>query len=86
MRDAFPLPPNRDGLARTGLACHCCGKLIVLCVEGLFANPCPGGTRRFCTPACRQAAYRRRQADAPEDTPAQHRGGRSRNLTPRNTN
>jgi hypothetical protein len=54
--------------------------------RGLFANPSPGGTRRFRTPACHQAAYRRRRADAPEDTPTQHRGGRSPNLTPRNTN
>jgi len=41
---------------------------------------------RFCTPACRQAAYRRRRAAAPEDTPAQHQGGRSRKLLPHNAN
>jgi len=82
MRDAYPLPPNQDGLARTGLACQCCGTLIVLSVEGLFVWPSRGSNRRFCTPACRQAAYRRRQADAPEDTPAQHHGGRGRHLSP----
>ena len=27
MRDASPLPPNNDGLSRTGLRCQCCGRL-----------------------------------------------------------
>jgi len=33
-------------------------------------------------PACRQAAYRRRRANAPEDTPAQRQGARGRKLNP----
>jgi len=84
MRDAFPLPPAEHGFARTVLRCQCCGRLIVLGVEGLFNTPSRGSTRRFCTPACHQAAYRRRRAAAPEDTPAQHRGGRTRSLAPPN--
>jgi len=82
MRDAFPLPPNEGGLGRTGLHCQSCGRVIVLSVEDLFQTPARGSTRRFCEPACRQAAYRRRQADVPENTPAQRQGGRRRNLNP----
>ncbi len=82
MRDAFPLPPNQDGLARTGLTCQCCGRVIVTSVEGLFQTPARGSNQRFCDQACRQAAYRRRQANTAEDTPAQRQGGRGRNLNP----
>ncbi len=82
MRDVFPLPPNRDGLERTGLQCQCCGRVIVLSVEGLFARIPRGSTQRFCTPACRQAAYRRRLAGVQENTPAQRQGGRGRQLNP----
>ena len=70
MRDAFPLPPNQDGLARTGITCQCCGRVIVVSVEGLFHTSERGSAQRFCDQACRQAAYRRRQADMPENTPA----------------
>lgn len=82
MRNAFPLLPNQDGLARTGLTCQCCGRVIVISVEGLFQTPTHGSAQRFCDPACRQAAYRRRQADVPENTPAQRQGGRGRTLNP----
>ncbi len=70
MRNTFPLPPNQDGSNRTGIHCQCCGRLIVLSVQGLFQTPARGSTQRFCDPACRQAAYRRRRANAPENTPA----------------
>jgi len=79
MRDAFPLLPNQDGLARTGLTCQCCGRVIS--VEGLFQTP-THGSPTLRDPACRQAAYRRRQADVPENTPAQRQGGRGRTLNP----
>ncbi len=82
MRDAIPLPASRDGLQRTGLRCQCCGRVIVLSVEGLFTTATRGSTQRFCGPACRQAAYRRRRAQTPENTPAQHQGGRRRRLNP----
>jgi len=81
MRDASPLPPNRDGLDRSGLHCQCCGREIVLSVEGLFTTTARGSAQRFCTPAWRQAAYRRRRAQAAEDAPLQQRGGRGRRLT-----
>ena len=38
--------------------------------------------QRFCDPACRQVAYRRRRANAPENTPVQRQGGRGRKLNP----
>jgi len=82
MRDAIALQPSRDGLQRTGLQCQCCGRVVVLAVAGLFTNNPRGSSRRFCSPACRQAAYRRRRALAAEDTPAQHHGGRARKLNP----
>ncbi len=74
MRDASD-EPTRE-LSR----CQCCGTQTVIAVEGVFRNPKPGSPRRFCSPACRQAAYRRRQAGAPETAPAQLSGGRSRRL------
>ncbi len=79
MRDA--LPPNFYGDQRLGLTCQCCGRDIVTDVVGVFHNPEVGSPQRFCSPACRQAAYRRRRARVAEDTPTQRRGGRGRSLT-----
>lgn len=79
MRDA--LTPSPDGYARWGFTCQACGTGSVTTVDGLFTNPERGSQQRFCSPACRQAAYRRRQAAAPENTPRQHTGGRTRRLT-----
>jgi MYM-type Zinc finger with FCS sequence motif len=79
MRDA--LPPSPDGLARSGFTCHACGQVVVTTIEGLYHNPPVGSTQRFCSPACRQAAWRRRRAGAAEHTPRQHTGGRGRKLT-----
>ncbi len=76
MRDASTRP------ARHGFTCPVCGRFIVTGVEGIWTTPTVGSPRRFCTPACRQAAYRRRRASAPEDTPRQPTGGRDRHLTP----
>jgi hypothetical protein len=78
MRDA--LPPNPTGLARWGFTCQACGTLIVTAVDGLFTTASRGSRQRFCNPACRQAAYRRRRAEAAENAPRQHTGGRSRRL------
>jgi len=76
MRDAS------DRSAREACRCQCCGRDIVTSVEGLFSNPQPGSARRFCDPACRQAAYRRRRAGVAETTAAQRKGGRNRTLRP----
>lgn len=83
MRDA--LPPTPDGRARYGFTCPVCNRDIATSVDGLFHNPDRGSRQRFCSPGCRQAAYRRRRAGAPANTPLQHRGGRNRSLTT-NTN
>lgn len=76
MRDASPGPTRR------GFTCACCGAFTVTAVDGVFANPRTGSPTRFCSPACRTAAWRRRQAGAAEDTPRQHHGGRGRHLNP----
>src|SRR3954468_4815493 len=79
MRDA--LPPTPAEPARTGFVCPVCNRQIITGVAGLFHHPAHGSRQRFCSPACRQAAYRRRQANADETSPLQHHGGRGRSLT-----
>ncbi len=74
MRDASERP------ARELHRCECCGTETVTAIEGLFRNPKPGSPRRFCSPACRQAAYRRRRTGVAESTKLQRSGGRGRNL------
>ena len=74
MRNASPGP------RRHTITCQCCGRTIVTAVEELFVNPAVGSPQRFCGAACRQAAWRRRRAGTPENTPLQRRGGRSRSL------
>src|SRR3954453_18423303 len=66
MRDA----PDRP--ARDVSRCECCGRNTVIAVEGLFRYPQPGSPRRFCSPACRQAAYRRRRPPPPPPPPPPH--------------
>jgi len=74
MRDASDRPD------RTGFVCQVCGRFTTTAVEGVYSNPAVGSPRRFCTPGCRQAAYRRRRAGTAEATPLQHHGGRRRRL------
>ena len=74
MRDASDHP------ARDIFRCECRGRDSVTAVEGPFTNPKPGSPRRFCSPACRQAAYRRRRAGVAESTTLQRSGGRDRSL------
>ena len=80
MRNAS-LPPRRDGFT-----CNACGRFVTTEIDGLYRNPAVGSPRRFCDPACRQAAHRRRRAGAAEDTPRQITGGRNRRLGPSPTN
>ena len=73
----------RDASGRPGrevVVCECCGTTVVTAMEGLFRNPAVGSARRFCSPACRSAAHRRRRAGAAEDAPRQLSGGRGRAL------
>jgi len=83
MRNASRRPAEQlldEEPRRTSLVCACCGRTIVTAIEGLFSNPPAGSERRFCDPACRQAAWRRRKAGVPEATALQKKGGRSRGL------
>ena len=75
MRDASEEP------GREGFTCPVCGRFITTVLVGYWANQKAGSPRRFCGPACRQAAYRRRRAGVAEDTPRQVTGGRDRRLT-----
>jgi hypothetical protein len=79
MRNA--LPPNAAGYPRYGFTCQSCGRIVVTDIEGVIRNPQRGSTQRFCTPACRQAAFRRRRAGAAENQPRQHAGGGTRRLS-----
>lgn len=74
MRDASGRPTRKVS------RCECCGADTVIAVDGLFSNPEPGSPRRFCSPTCRQAAYRRRKAGVAETTTPQRTGGRDRSL------
>jgi hypothetical protein len=74
MRDTFDRPD------RCEFFCEPCNRMIATRIDGLFTNPRRGSIQRFCSPSCRQAAYRRRQAGVPENTPAQRNGGRNRQL------
>ena len=69
------------GPERETFVCEACGQTVVTAVTGVFHNPKVGSPTRFCSPACRQAAYRRRRAGVAENTPLQPRGGRRRSLT-----
>ncbi len=93
MRDASTPPtPAEPGLigdpspnpSREGFTCASCRRVVVTAVTGVFANPNVGSPARFCSPACRTAAWRRRRRGVPEDTPRQHHGGPNRSLTATN--
>jgi len=60
--------------ARDGFTCPAYGQFIVTAVEGIWTTPTVGSPRRFCTPACRQAAYRWRRAGPPEGGCPESRG------------
>jgi hypothetical protein len=93
MRNASlqPKPDRKNGMrnassepVRSELTCAHCGREIITAIEGLFYNPPVGSPRRFCEPACRQAAWRRRRAGVDEAAPPQRTGGRSRSLRQQN--
>ena len=66
--------------ARVGFVCPPCGRFVPTSVEGVVLRDGRGSPPRFCSPSCRQAAYRRRQAGVAEDMPLQLGGGRDRSL------
>lgn len=66
--------------ARVGFVCPPCGRFVPTLVDGVVLRDGRGSPPRFCSPGCRQAAYRRRQAGVAEDMPLQPGGGRDRSL------
>jgi hypothetical protein len=67
--------------ARVGFVCPPCGRFVPTSVQGVVLRDGRGSPSRFCSPSCRQAAYRRRQAGVSEDVALQLGGGRDRSLT-----
>jgi hypothetical protein len=64
-----------------GFVCPPCGRFVRTDLDGVILRPRTGSKPRFCSPGCRQAAYRRRRAGVGEDAPLQHRGGAKRSLS-----
>jgi hypothetical protein len=64
----------------TGFVCPPCGRFIRTDLDGVLFRARTGSAPRFCSPGCRQAAYRRRRAGAEESVRLQHRGDRRRRL------
>ena len=81
-------PPGREECVtlrvrprRTEFACARCQRTVTTAIEGLFYNPRVGSPQCFCSPSCRQAAWRCRRAAAPKATALRWRGERSRRLS-----
>jgi hypothetical protein len=74
MRNASPEPPRNQSV------CAPCGTPILTAIEGHFYNPPVGSPRRFCSAACRQAAWRRQRAGIEKTAALQLRAGRTRRL------
>ncbi len=71
---------ERPELNRVGFVCPPCGRFVPTEVDGVVLRAGRGSPPRFCSPGCRQAAYRRRQAGVAEDVGLQLAGGRNRSL------
>ena len=80
-RDASASPlARRAPVTPVGFVCPPCGRFIPTEVGGMVLRSRTGSPPRFCSPGCRQAAYRRRRAGVAEDVALQLRGGRDRSL------
>src|SRR5579875_1182692 len=75
-----PVRGRRASPRPLGFVCPPCGRFVATVVEGVVSRAERGSPPRFCSPACRQAAYRRRRAGVAEDVPLQPTGGRDRSL------
>lgn len=71
---------KRRSVRRVGYICPPCGRFIATEVEGMALRAQRGSPPRFCSPGCRQAAYRRRRAGVSEEVRLQIGGGRDRSL------
>lgn len=84
-RDASATTPRARtrAIKRAGFICPPCGRFVPTEVDGVVLRIGRGSPPRFCSPGCRQAAYRRRRAGVAEDVALQLRGGRDRSLAGR---
>ena len=69
--------------SRVGFVCPPCGRFIPTEIDGVAWRTRSGSPSRFCSPGCRQAAYRRRRAGVGEGVALQPTGGRRRSLAGR---
>ena len=85
LRDAFRGGPQSGSPepAPVGFICPPCGRFIRTDLDGVVWRARTGSPPRFCSPGCRQAAYRRRRAGVAEGVGLQHGGGRNRSLEQR---
>jgi hypothetical protein len=63
-----------------GFTCPPCGRFVRTDLDGVLWRARSGSRARFCSPGCRQAAYRRRRAGVSEAVALQRNGGRNRSL------
>ncbi len=82
MRDASPTGPRPGSpeVAPVGFICPPCGRFVRTDLDGVLWRPRTGSAPRFCSPGCRQAAFRRRRAGVDEGVPLQREGGRNRSI------
>jgi hypothetical protein len=78
LHDASCLPSE---VTPVGFVCPPCGRFVRTDLDGVLLRSRTGSKPRFCSPGCRQAAYRRRRAGVGEDAPLQHNGGAKRSLS-----
>jgi hypothetical protein len=67
-------------IAPVGFICPPCGRFVRTDLDGVLWRARTGSSPRFCSPGCRQAAYRRRRAGVNEGVALQLGGGRNRSL------
>jgi hypothetical protein len=78
---ASPVPAAVDvAVAPVGFICPPCGRFVRTDLDGVLWRARTGSAPRFCSPGCRQAAYRRRRAGVNEGVALQLGGGRNRSL------
>lgn len=82
LRDASPAGPRRGSPEGqpAGFICPPCGRFVATDLDGVAWRARTGSLPRFCSPACRQAAFRRRRAGVDEGLRLQREGGRNRSL------
>ena len=82
LRDASPTGarPRSAAAQPAGFICPPCGRFVATDLDGVLWRARTGSLPRFCSPACRQAGFRRRRAGVDEGLRLQREGGRNRSL------